>query len=409
MASQIRPIALPAALSAIHTIPGNQTLQPDVRESLSLIFGLCDIMGNMSSSDPTSRRNFLRGRVAGRDTSSESDQQSANRAATSSTDPTSRAYLTSVGRRAMACQFQAFFNAGQYEQAEEAAIEALDLVERIEAQLTVYRPDSELSQLNQNAGEDSVEVEENLFELIEQSLDLTKQTAGAFDVTAGPLSQVWGFARGEGRLPKESELAEALAHVGSRLLHLDADARSVHYLDPLVEINLGGIGKGYALDEAADAIEEEGVADFLLHGGQSSVIARGRNADRDRGWSVGLVHPLNPKQRLAELILVDKALSTSGSGTQLIRHQGRRLGHILDPRTGWPAEGVLSATVVTEAAAEADALSTALFVMGADRAREFCATRTDVGAVMIVPGERDGTVKIEAFNLADNDWKLLDH
>lgn len=364
-----------------------------------------DIIGGMNP--PHSRRDFLRGRVAKSEPASSADVPRDSTPLPDSPDPTSLPYLTSVGRRAMACQFQAFFNAGQYEQAEEAAIEALDLVERIEAQLTIYRSESELSQLNQQAGEDLVEVQQNLYDLIEQSLDLNEQTDGAFDITAGPLSQVWGFARGEGRIPSQQELAAALAHVGGNLLELNDDDKTIHFLDSQVEINLGGIGKGYALDEAAVYLADEGIGDFLLHGGQSSVIASGRNADRDHGWSVGLVHPLNPKQRVAEITLVDKALSTSGSGTQFIRHQGRRLGHILDPRTGWPAEGVLSATVVTESAAEADALSTALFVLGLERVGEFCARRTDVGVVMIVPGERNDTARIESFNLADGVLKRL--
>lgn len=365
-------------------------------------------MEGMSPRDPTSRRDFLRGRVARRDTPESPGPTSIGDTVSDATDPTNRPYLMSVGRRAMACQFQAYFNAGQYEQAEEAAIAALDLVERIESQLTIYREESELSRVNREAGDDPVEVETNLFELLERSFDLTEQTGGAFDITAGPLSQVWGFARGEGRVPSKSELATALEHVGRRLVRLDDEPQSVQFLAPEVEINLGGIGKGYALDEAAESLEDNGVADFLLHGGQSSVIARGRNAERDRGWLVGLVHPLDPKRRLAEITLVDRALSTSGSGTQFIRHQGRRLGHILDPRTGWPAEGVLSATVVTESAAEADALSTALFVLGIDGARDFCRTRTDVSAVLIVPGDRDGTVAMEAFNMANDDWMRLE-
>lgn len=365
----------------------------------------------MSPSDPTSRRDFLRGRVAKRDPDVAQAQQPPDRSETPASpqhDPTSRAYLMSVGRQTMACQFQAFFNAGQYEQAEEAAIGALDLVEQIEDQLTIYRSDSELSQLNQQAGEEPIEVAANLFDLLERSVDLCEQTGGAFDITSGPLSRVWGFARREGRVPAHADIAASLVHVGSQLIRLDDDAQSVEFLDTKVEINLGGIGKGYALDCAAEHLEDEGTADFLLHGGQSSVVARGCNADHERGWTVGLVHPLNPKQRLAEIVLVDRALSTSGSGTQFIRHQGRQLGHILDPRTGWPAEGVLSATVITESAADADALSTALFVLGLEGARDFCATRPEIGVVMIVPGEREGTVKIEAFNLDDRDWTRLE-
>lgn len=363
----------------------------------------------MSPSEPRSRRDFLRGRTArGGDSAAKSKQNLSGDNQDASTDPTTRPYLMTVSRRAMACEFQAYFNAGQYAQAEEAALAAFDLVEQIESQLTIYRPESELSQLNRHAGDDPVSVELNLFELLQRSFEIGAQTDEAFDITAGPLSKVWGFARREGRVPEASELSAALAHIGRPLVQLDGQQQTVHYLDPQVEINLGGIGKGYALDAAVESLESDGLSDVLLHGGKSSVVARGSNADLERGWVVGLVHPLNPKQRLAEVTLIDKALSTSGSGTQSITHQGRRLGHILDPRTGWPAEGVLSATVVTASAAEADALSTALFVMGVDRAREFCQSRPEVQVALMVPDERQGAVRMESFNLAADDWKFLD-
>jgi len=360
----------------------------------------------MSPSDPSSRRNFLRGRF-GREMPTREDEPAVG-PLSPIIDPARQRYLMSVSRRAMACQWQAYFNAGQYEQAELASMAALDLVDQLEAQLTIFREDSEVSQLNQLAADEPVEVQENLFELLDRSQDLAEQTGGAFDITSGPLSEVWGFARREGRVPEPNELAATLEHVGSHLLELDDDGGTVFFRDEQLEINLGGIGKGYALDCAADKIEEEAVFDFLLHGGQSSVVARGRNADRDTGWAVGLVHPLNPKQRLAEIVLVDQALSTSGSGTQFITHRGRRLGHILNPKTGWPAEGVLSATVITESAAEADALSTAMFVMGPEAARDFCQGRPDVGVALVLPGERSGSVVIESHNLSDDQWRRLD-
>ncbi|REK17817.1 MAG: FAD:protein FMN transferase [Planctomycetota bacterium] len=366
----------------------------------------------MSPANPQSRRDFLRGGTA-KKTAEKSDAAAPVRRPpgeepATTVDPTARPYLTKVGRRAMACEFQVYFNAGQFADAEVAAIEALDVVEAIEAQLTVYREESELSRLNRQAGRESVSIADNLYELIERCVDLFHQTDAAFDITSGPLSKIWGFARREGRVPEAKEIATAREHIGSHLVELDANGPSVRFLDPQVEINLGGIGKGYALDEAAECLAAGGVDDYLLHGGKSSVLARGRHLEHPHGWSVGLVHPLNPKQRIAEIALIDQALSTSGSGTQFIRHQGRRLGHILDPRTGWPAEGVLSATVVCDSAAEADALSTALFVLGPEKAKEFCDRRPDVQAVLIVSGEREGTIRIEPLNIDPQRWALLD-
>jgi thiamine biosynthesis lipoprotein len=141
----------------------------------------------------------------------------------------------------------------------------------------------------------------------------------------------------------------------------------VRFLRPGVEINPGAIGKGWAIDRAVESLAAAGVASVLVHGGQSSVRARGTQGpavEGRHGWRVGLRHPLRPGRRLATITLDDRALGTSGSGTQFFIDRGRRVGHILDPRTGLPAEGVISATVLAESAADADALATALYVLG---------------------------------------------
>jgi len=123
---------------------------------------------------------------------------------------------------------------------------------------------------------------------------------------------------------------------------------------------------------------------------------------------VGVRNPLRPDRRLGQLILQNKALGTSGSGTQFFEHQGRRLGHILDPRTGWPAEGVLSVSVVAATAAEADALATAFYVMGPEAARSYCERHAEVGFVMACPGVRAGSLSVHVAGLAEGSWQPLD-
>ena len=318
-------------------------------------------------------------------------------------DPTADSYLVKVGRRAMACQFQVFLNAGQYVDGCPIAIEALDLVEKLEAQMTVYRPESEISTINREAACGPVDVESELFDLLARSVALWKVTDGAFDITAGPLSEVWGFARRQGRMPSQDELQEALTGVGSQWLRLNRDDQSIHFEREEVQINLGAIGKGEALDRAAAILTDSGIGDYLFHGGQSSVLARGNRAGSD-GWMVGLVHPLHPQRRIGQIRLRDRALSTSGSGTQFFTHRGRRYGHILDPRTGQPAAGMLSCTVIAPTAAEGDALSTALFVMGPAAAADWCRSRPEISAILIYPGRKPGTVSTETINLGDNEW-----
>ena len=369
----------------------------------------------MSPAPERSRRDFLRGKL--RDTTRPPDESTPADSDPLVTDPTQEAYLLSVGRRAMACDFQVFFNAGTTDRGPQQALEALDLVDDLETQLTIYDEESELCSINRHAADGPVPVEPQLFSLLEQAVELYEQTDGAFDITAGPLSRIWGFARREGRLPTESEVANALRAVGSQQLRLDPEATTVEFLGPAVELNLGGIGKGYALDRCATALYGSGLNDFLIHGGKSSVLARGTATQLEssnetnplaarKPWTVGLVHPLRPPKRLALVHLHDGALSTSGSGTQFFHHQGRRYGHILDPRSGQPAEGMHSVTILAPAAAEADALSTALYVMGKEAATGFLETRPEIAAILVCPGQRRDSIDVVTCNLAPHQWTL---
>jgi thiamine biosynthesis lipoprotein len=293
-------------------------------------------------------------------------------------------------------------------------MEALDLVEALEDQLSYFRPASQISRLNLVGGDLAVEVEPRLFDLLNLALTIHDETEGAFDITSAPLWEIWGFARRQGRLPAENDVIEALDRVGSRYLKLDAERRTVQFAKPGIRINLGSIGKGYALDRAAEVLARWGVGDFLFHGGQSSVLARGNRAvsnpaeSSSRGWMVGVRHPLHPEQRLAEIRLCNRSLGTSGSVMQFFRHRGRRYAHILDPRTGRPAEGVLSVTVVASSAALADALSTAFFVLGPEASRCYCDSRPDIAALFVCPTRRAGRPEIHAFGFAADQLRLLD-
>ena len=364
----------------------------------------------------SSRRDFLRGRSAARAVADLAQKAVPGGA----DDPwlaltTAESYLVEVSRRAMACQFEVFLNAGQYEQGTEAALEALDLVEALEEQMSVFRPTSEISRLNRLAAEGPVEVEPRLFELLERALELHAATGGAFDVTSGPLWKAWGFARRAGRVPDDEELAEAMRNVGSHLVELDREQRTVRFRQPGVELSLGSIGKGYALDRCREVLTGAGVQDFLLHGGQSSVLAGGsrllaHEAGAEAvpfGWSVGLGHPTRRGRRLAEIRLQDRALATSGTRTQYFRHKGRRYGHILDPRTGRPADGLLSATVLAPSAAEADALSTAFYVMGAEAALAYCRNRPELAAALVSGADGPDGLQIHSIGHEEDELRLV--
>lgn len=368
-------------------------------------------MHGMNSPGISNRRQFLSGQAAARQITDWADSRSPAGGETAPTpDPSSAPNLVSFSRPAMACQFEVFLNAAQYSRGASVAIDALDLIERLEAQMTVYSESSEVMHINRTAAQKAVVVEPRLFGLLELAVELYHDTRGAFDVTSGSLSQVWGFHRRQAAIPTPRDLEIALARVGTDRIELDHNTSSVRFRAPEVELNLGGIGKGYALDCCADMMTATGMSDFLWHGGQSSVLARGNgvgNADSQQGWIVGVRHPLRPEQRLAEIRLRDRALATSGSGVQFFRHHGKRYGHILDPRTGLPAEGVLSATVIAPSAATADALSTAFYVLGSDDAAEYCRCHADV-AFLILNRRSSGTgVDIVHHGLDETDLTLL--
>lgn len=361
----------------------------------------------------STRRDFLRGRAAVEALQGLVDARDppvplpAPGAARGAAD----AYLMQISRRAMATDFEIYLRAGPQGRATEAALRALDLVEELEAQMTVYRPHSEILEINRRAADGPVTVEGRLFGLLQLAVQLAQETGGAFDLTAGPLSKTWGFYRRDGRLPDPESLQQALSRVGYQWLELDDTRHTLQLRKRGVEIDLNSLGKGYALDRCAELLDAAGVEDYLIHGGQSSVLGRGsRSADasQPRGWSVALRHPLKPTQRLAEIWLRDRALGTSGSGVQFFYHQGHRYGHVLDPRTGWPAEGVLSATVLAPSAALADALATACFVLGPQGTQDYCARHPDVAAILVCPGPRRGGLEIQAWGLSDDDWQRLD-
>jgi thiamine biosynthesis lipoprotein len=265
---------------------------------------------------------------------------------------------------------------------------AFDLLDTLEQQLTVYRETSEVSRLNQRAFARPVRVENRLFGLLELAARIHEETAGAYDITTGALIKAWGFFRGPRRVPSEEELASARECVGMQEVILERERRSVRYLRPGLEINLGSIGKGYALDRLARFLQDEwGVARMLLHGGTSSVYARGCPPDCERGWQVGILHPWDRQRRLGRVWLRDRALGNSAATHRHLEYNGRKLGHVLDPRTGWPASGIASASVLAPTAAQADALSTAFYVGGVDLARPYCTSHPGIGAILLPEGE----------------------
>ena len=302
-----------------------------------------------------------------------------------------------LARHAMATRFELVLHGDNPISLRAAGEEALDEIERLEAQLSLYQPSSEIARVNARAAREPVRVSPSLFGLLEHARRLSKETEGAFDITVAPLVRCWGFMENRGRLPDDSEIAEARASVGMHLVELDGTNFMVRFTRPGVMLDLGAIGKGYAIERAGEMLVEAGVTSALLHGGTSTVLGVGHPPGAD-SWTVGLESP--PKQDasqaarppLALVSLRDEALSVSAVWGRSFEHEGKRLGHVLDPRTGRPVEGALLAAVVLPSATETDALSTALLISGGDKiARMRSGMRTlrlrEYGSQLVAEGQ----------------------
>jgi thiamine biosynthesis lipoprotein len=286
-----------------------------------------------------------------------------------------------LARSAMACRFEITLPS-ELGHHLDVAKDALDTVDALEAQLTIFRETSELSRVNREAADQPVVVEEHLFQLLLECQRLWQLTDGAFDITSTPLSRTWGFLRRQGRVPNEEEIAEARACVGMQHVRLDPAARTVFFQRPGISLNLGSIGKGYALDRVAAQMTRAGVPTALLTSGSSSLLALGTGYD-GLGYEVGIRDPFDHARRYGSVRLTGEALGVSGVGEQGFEHDGRRFGHIIDPRSGWPVEGRALVAVVAPGAALADALATAFFVGGPETVKRYHRAHPDVSVVVI--------------------------
>ena len=391
--------------------------------------------GRLSRRSESNRREFLKGKSAVDALRDEAEfavpihgqPQLPGRVPTNQRNRQS-AYFEQYSKNAMACEFELLFNLHQYPQSGAAAMAAFQLIDEIEDQMTVYRDHSEVSRLNQAAFGSAVVIESHLFELLSLAKKIHDETAKAFDITSNPLTKIWGFDQRKGGLPVQDQIDEALSRVGSELVELDVETKSVRFQRNGVTINLGGIGKGHALDRVAKLFEDRSIGDYAIHGGQSSVLARGssvchpdtkplKSSEQESigdpelensGWAIGISHPTLPGVRLAEVNLHDQALGTSGTGRQGFFYQGKRFGHIIDPRTGWPTSHFLSTTVISHSAAISDALATAFFVMPMEAIVDYCDSHPSVSAILVKEGPKKmSPVELIVLNLADSDWQRL--
>jgi len=317
-----------------------------------------------------------------------------------------------VARHAMATRFEIVLHGENEVRLRAAAEEALDEIERLEAQLNLYQPTSEISHINARAAFELVRVEPSLFRLLQHARRLSQETEGAFDITVAPLMRCWGFMRGTGRLPDPAEVAEARDKVGMRRVGLDEEQFTVSFEREGVMLDLGSIGKGYALERAAERLRESGVTIGILHGGTSTVYALGAPPDSD-AWKVAVPKPDFAERTIAlgatreseahgldNLIAVvplnNEALSVSAVWGKSFVAGDRVYGHVIDPRKGEPVEGAVLAAVVLPSPTESDALSTALLILGSDGHERIAGLRAGMRTLIVSHGEPSGQLLVRA-------------
>jgi thiamine biosynthesis lipoprotein len=277
----------------------------------------------------------------------------------------------------MATRFELVLHGEEASALRAAGEEALDEIDRLEAQLSLFRSSSEIAHLNARAAYGPVRVTPGLFALLELARKLNDETKGAFDITVAPLVRCWGFMGGTRSVPKPEELEAARAKVGMHLVELERADFTVSFASEGVMLDLGALGKGYAIERAADLLREAGVTSALLHGGTSTVYAVGTQPEGAL-WQVAVEYPrtaMNARPAptrpepastspLATVPLRDEAMSVSAVWGKSFEAEGKVFGHVLDPRTGWPVNAAVLAAVVLPSATETDALSTALLTLG---------------------------------------------
>ena len=264
---------------------------------------------------------------------------------------------------------------------------------RIDSLMTNWTTTSEVARLNREAANGATPVQPEVARVIATSLEVWRESDGANDITVEPLMRAWGFLGGKPHLPTAGEASEAFRKVGAQQLAFDSRAGTLRYKKEGTQIDLGGIAKGYSVDVVMDSLRARGVTNALVEI-SGNMMALGHPPDAP-AWRIGIRDPRDRMPYFARLPLHDEAISTSAKYEQFVAANGKTYGHIMDPRTGQPAEGLISVTVVGPTAMTCDAWDTPLFVLGAAAACRMARARDDLVAILVKPGDGIDTVYVE--------------
>ena len=286
-----------------------------------------------------------------------------------------------IRHSAMGCNFDFLVTGQDPSYLRDAVSEAIEELDELERQMSVFNSTSEISYINKMAFPGAVRVEPRLFALLRMAYCLTIDTQGAFDITTRALTRLWNSSQDS--VPTQNEIRKVLAHTGMHNVVLDEDETTVRFERKGIQLDLGAIGKGYPIRRIAELLRDKGVTSALLSAGNSTVYALGCPPEED-AWCVAISDPSRHSKRLGFVRLRDEALSVSGSHERYVEIHGHRYSHIIDPRTGLPVEGMLKTVAITEDPTVADALSTAFFVLGLEGIRDYCTKHPEVSALSMV-------------------------
>jgi len=265
---------------------------------------------------------------------------------------------------AMGATFSLILYGSDQSSMNQAIDEAFEEAHRLDALLSNYRSESEWSRINRDAAAHSLTVSPELFHLLSDCIEYSRASEGTFDLTVGPLMRAWGFFGGSRHVPSADEIRDALELVGYQHIQLNARERTVHFDRLGVEIDPGGVGKGYAVDRMVEILRARGYRNALVAASGSSVYGLGNPPDEPRGWPINIADPWDQRNNAAQVFLKDMSLSTSGSYERSFRVGGHRYSHIMDPRRGFPAENAVQVTVLAPRTIDSEVWAKPYFIQG---------------------------------------------
>lgn len=264
------------------------------------------------------------------------------------------------------------------QKAEQLVQKLVEEMHRIDATMSPYKRTSELSKINREAAQKPLVISPELFNLIEKSIDFSKLTDGAFDITFSSLGYLYDYR--QGLKPNQEQINELKQVINFKKIDLNRKQHTIHFLDPRVKIDLGGIAKGYVIDLCIEILKQAGIDNAYVNAGGDSRIIGYKN---QRPWYIGIKHPRDQKKLVANLPLENIAVSTSGDYERFFIKDGIRYHHIIDPKTGDSAKKVQSVTILAKDSITADALSTSAFVLGIEQGMKLINDLVGVSAIMI--------------------------